>query len=209
LCSFCTFFTYCIPIFSLFLYHAHTLIYSEFIRNNFQHNSNNRLKNVELASRPAQMAMATLQAAGVERGRGLWAPAQYRSIFSYEFPANGSRYAGFFAAQANDEEEADALQKQATGTGVTVRYDRENRAGESGRLVFGGWNDLRAEGYAESALAAVAAGEIQGDYNGEEKLSSGAKALRRRVDTWGLKPLPPKEKSVVGGLDAGPQGPTP
>jgi len=48
---------------------------------------------------------------------------------------------------------------------------------------------------------------MQDDYSGEEKLSSGAKALWGRVDTWGpfeaqdkLKPPAPKEKNVVAGL---------
>ena len=57
-------------------------------------------------------------------------------------------YAGVFALEANGEE--GALQKQATGTGVTVRYDPENRDVsilEDGMI-------LGAEGYAESALVA-------------------------------------------------------
>jgi len=59
-------------------------------------------------------------------GMGSWLPGNFRSIFGYVFPANGSRYAGFFAVEANTEDEAGALQKEATGTGVTVRYDPEN-----------------------------------------------------------------------------------
>jgi hypothetical protein len=33
----------------------------------------------------------TVQPAGVKQGSGFWAPAQYRSIFAYAFPANRSR----------------------------------------------------------------------------------------------------------------------
>ena len=67
-----------------------------------------------------------MQPSSVVRGWGSWRPGNYRSIFGYVFPANGSRYAGFFAVEGNNEEEAYALQKQAAGTGVTVRYDPEN-----------------------------------------------------------------------------------
>ena len=77
-------------------------------------------------SRNWPLAAGTVQPCSVMRGWGLWAAGNYRSIFGYVFPANGSRYAGFFAVEANNEEEADALQKEATGTGVTVRYDPEN-----------------------------------------------------------------------------------
>jgi len=68
----------------------------------------------------------TVQPAGVEQGWGFWAPAQYRSIFSYAFPANVARYAGFFAVEADRESDALAMQNEMTGTGVTVRYDPGN-----------------------------------------------------------------------------------
>jgi hypothetical protein len=77
-------------------------------------------------SRSWPTAPGTVQPAGVNRGWGFWAPAQYRSIFAYAFAANGSRYAGFFALEADREEDALAMQKQMTGTGVTVRYHPEN-----------------------------------------------------------------------------------
>jgi hypothetical protein len=72
------------------------------------------------------IAPGTVQPAGVKAGWGFWAPAQYRSIFAYAFPANGSRYAGFFAVEADREGDALAMQKQMTGMGVTVRYDPEH-----------------------------------------------------------------------------------
>ena len=40
-------------------------------------------------------------------------------------PGKGSGYAGFFAVEADREEDARAMQKQMTGTGITVRYDPE------------------------------------------------------------------------------------
>jgi hypothetical protein len=67
-----------------------------------------------------------MQRAFVLPGWGYWSTQQYRSIFGYAFPANGSRYAGFVALQASDERDADTLQKKLPGTSVMVRYDPEN-----------------------------------------------------------------------------------
>jgi hypothetical protein len=62
----------------------------------------------------------------VQKGYGFWAPNIYRSVLGYAFRANESRYAGFFALEAEDEETAQLLQKKANGTRVKVRYNPEN-----------------------------------------------------------------------------------
>jgi len=62
----------------------------------------------------------------VEKGMGVRAPYRYRSVFGYAFPANGSRYAGFFALATEDEATAEKLQKAVPGTTVTVRYSPRN-----------------------------------------------------------------------------------
>jgi hypothetical protein len=77
-------------------------------------------------SRSWPIAPGTVHPVGVKPGWGFLAPAQYRSIFGYAFPANGSRYAGFFAVEAGREGDALAMQKEMSGTGVTVRYDPKN-----------------------------------------------------------------------------------
>jgi len=56
----------------------------------------------------------------------LSSPFKYRSIFGYAFPANGSRYAGFFALEAENEATAIEWQKGLPGTAVTIRYDPRN-----------------------------------------------------------------------------------
>lgn len=65
----------------------------------------------------------TVQPCSLVRGFGLWAPDLYRCVLGYAFRANESRYAGFFVVEAQDEETAQTLQKQAKGTSVTVRYN--------------------------------------------------------------------------------------
>jgi hypothetical protein len=77
-------------------------------------------------SRSWPVTSGTVQPCSVEKGKGIWALGPYRSVFGYAFVAKESRYAGFFALHADDEETAEMLQKQAEGTGVTVRYDSEN-----------------------------------------------------------------------------------
>ena len=77
-------------------------------------------------SRGWPIAPGTVQPVRVKQGWGFWAPAQYRSIFAYAFPANGARYAGFFAVEADREEDARAMQKELRGMGLTVRYDPRN-----------------------------------------------------------------------------------
>jgi hypothetical protein len=77
-------------------------------------------------SRSWPVTSGTVQSCSVEKGKGFWALGRYRSVFGYAFRAKESRYAGFFALDADDEETAEILQKQAEGTGVTVRYDSEN-----------------------------------------------------------------------------------
>jgi len=72
------------------------------------------------------VASGTVQSFSVQRGFGFWAPNQYRSVLGYVFRANESRYAGFFAIEANDEETAKVLQRQAEGTKVTVRFNPRN-----------------------------------------------------------------------------------
>jgi len=53
-------------------------------------------------------------------------PRTFKSVFGYAFAANGSTYAGFFALPTQNPDEADALQKHATGTAVMVRYNPQN-----------------------------------------------------------------------------------
>jgi len=77
-------------------------------------------------SRSWPTATGTVQPCRVEKGMGIWAPYLYRSVFAYAFPANGSRYAGFFALVTEDETTADKLQKAVPGTTVTVRYSPRN-----------------------------------------------------------------------------------
>jgi len=77
-------------------------------------------------SRSWPIAAGTVQPAGVKPGWGFLAPAQYRSIFAYTFQANGSRYAGFFAVEADREGDALAMQRELRGMGVTVRFDPDN-----------------------------------------------------------------------------------
>jgi hypothetical protein len=85
-----------------------------------------RLARRRRESRNWPLVTGTMQRAFVLRGWGYWSTQQYRSIFGYAFPANGSRYAGFVALQAIDEQDADTLQKKLPGTSVMVRFDPEN-----------------------------------------------------------------------------------
>lgn len=89
------------------------------------------LQSLRLGLRRAQsrnwpLVSGTVQRAYVLPKWGWWAPGEYRSIFGYALPANGSRYAGFFALEANNEQDADALQKQLPGTTVMLRYNPGN-----------------------------------------------------------------------------------
>jgi len=77
-------------------------------------------------SRSWPTATGKVQPCQVEKGMGVWAPYRYRSVFGYAFPANGSRYAGFFALATEDEATAEKLQKAVPGTTVTVRYSPRN-----------------------------------------------------------------------------------
>jgi hypothetical protein len=77
-------------------------------------------------SRSWPVAQGTIQSCRVEKGLNFLAPFRYYSVFGYAFKANGSRYAGFFALPTDDEDSAVALQKQAPGTTVTVRYKSNN-----------------------------------------------------------------------------------
>ena len=88
-------------------------------------------QSIRLASRRAQsrnwpLVTGTMQRAFVLPGWGYWSSSKYRSIFGYAFPANRSRYAGFVALEAKNEEDADVLQKQLPGTSVMVRYNPNN-----------------------------------------------------------------------------------
>jgi hypothetical protein len=65
----------------------------------------------------------------------------------------GLRYAGFFAVEADREGDALPMQKQMTGTGVTVRYDPEN----PDVSILEDRRILGSEAYAEFALGAVGA----------------------------------------------------
>jgi hypothetical protein len=85
-----------------------------------------RLARRRRQSRNWPLVTGTMQRAFVLPGWGYWSTQQYRSIFGYAFPANGSRYAGFVALQASDEQDADTLQKKLPGTSVMVRYDPGN-----------------------------------------------------------------------------------
>jgi hypothetical protein len=76
-------------------------------------------------SRSWPAAQGVVQVCGVELNS--LAPYRYRSVFGYAFKADGSRYAGFFVLATDDEDSATALQKQAPGTTVTVRYNRTTR----------------------------------------------------------------------------------
>jgi hypothetical protein len=76
-------------------------------------------------SRSWPAAQGTIQSCRVERGLNFWA-FRYHSVFGYAFKANGSRYAGFFALATDDEDSAAALQKQAPGRTVSVRYKSNN-----------------------------------------------------------------------------------
>ena len=77
-------------------------------------------------SRSWPVTSGTVQRYRVERALALWAPNGYLSVFGYAFRANESRYAGFFALEADNEEMAETLQKQANGTTVTVRYNSQD-----------------------------------------------------------------------------------
>ena len=77
-------------------------------------------------SRSWPLAQGTVQSCRVEKALNFLAPFRYHSVFGYAFKANGSRYAGFIALATDDEDSAAALQKQAPGTTVAVRY-RSNK----------------------------------------------------------------------------------
>jgi hypothetical protein len=87
---------------------------------------NLRLSFKRRQSRGWPAAFGTVQCCCVQKGYGFWAPNIYRSVLGYAFRANESRYAGFFALEAEDEETAQLLQKKANGTRVKVRYNPEN-----------------------------------------------------------------------------------
>lgn len=80
-------------------------------------------------SRSWPVTSGTVQAYRVEKKLGLLGllgDNRYLSVFGYAFRANESRYAGFFALEADSEEMAQTLQKQAAGITVTVRYNSPN-----------------------------------------------------------------------------------
>ena len=52
--------------------------------------------------------------------------ARYYIVFGYAFKAHGTRYAGFFALPTDDRDSAAALQNQAPGITVKVRYKPDN-----------------------------------------------------------------------------------
>lgn len=57
---------------------------------------------------------------------GLLGLNRYLSVFGYAFGANESLYAGFFALEADTEEMAQTIQRQAVGITVTVRHNSSN-----------------------------------------------------------------------------------
>ena len=71
------------------------------------------------------LAIGTVQRSHVRPGYGFGANG-YLSVFAYAFPANGSRYAGFFGLEAMNEETAETLQKEVPGTQVSVRYNPDD-----------------------------------------------------------------------------------
>ena len=80
-------------------------------------------------SRSWPRTSGTVQAYRVEEKRGLLGLLglnRYLSVFGYAFSANESRYAGFFALEADSEEMAQTIQRQAVGITVTVRYNSSN-----------------------------------------------------------------------------------
>ena len=70
-------------------------------------------------------ATGIVQQSHVRSGYG-FAANGHLSVFGYAFPANGSRYAGFFGLEAVNEEMAETLQKEVPGTQVSVRYNPDN-----------------------------------------------------------------------------------
>jgi hypothetical protein len=89
-----------------------------------------RLEFRKWKSRDWPSATASIQRYAVEAGNaGLShfpSQYQYRSVFGYVFNASRPRCVGFFVLEAEDEDDATNLQKQAEGLTLTVRYNPEN-----------------------------------------------------------------------------------
>jgi hypothetical protein len=85
-----------------------------------------RLSRVRKQSGDWPTALGTIKPSQVLRATGFLAPDAYRCVLGYAFRANDSRYAGFFVIWAQDEENAQRLQKAAAEMKIRIRFNPQN-----------------------------------------------------------------------------------